>query len=165
VSRDVRPLRTSRVSTDVLIQMVTVEVDASTLAMSSHGSITGVVAVRTDGAFFPAARWSDFPVVLLGWWFEPVSRILAGTSRVWECRFMDGPLSVRLEQQHDDVWTLLGLHSGRIEFSATVSCQAFVRSLLEAARQILRECRQRGWQSRDIEALDSEVRRIQDDVV
>jgi hypothetical protein len=151
------------VSTDISIQKVAVEVDVSTLAMSSHSSITGVVAIRTDDAFFPEARWSDFPVVILSWWFEPVSRILAGTSRVWECRFMDGPLSVRLEQQHDDAWILRGLHSGRTEFTATVSCRAFIRSLLEAARQILRECRQRGWQSRDIEALDSEVRRIQYD--
>ena len=151
-------------STDISIQKVAVEVDASTLAMSSHGSITGVVAIRTNDAFFPEARWSDFPIVILGWWFEPVSRILAGRSRVWECKFMDGPLSVRLEQQRDDVWTLLGLHSGRIEFTATVSCRAFIRSLLEAASQILRECRQRGWQSREVETLDSEVRRVQDDV-
>ncbi|MBI3415997.1 MAG: hypothetical protein HY043_11915 [Verrucomicrobia bacterium] len=151
-------------STDISNQKVAVEVDASTLAMSSHGSITGVLAIRTDGAFFPEARWSDFPVVVLGWWLEPVSRILAGTSRVWECKFMDGPLSVRLEQQHGDVWTLLGLHSGRTEFTATVSCRAFIRSLVEAARQILRECQQRDWQSRDIETLDSEVRRIQHDV-
>jgi hypothetical protein len=150
-------------STDISIQKVAVEVDASTLTMSSHGAITGVVAIRADSVSFPEARWSDFPVVIFSWWFEPVSRILAGTSRAWECRFMDGPFSVRLEQQHDDAWTLLGLHAGRVEFTATVSCRAFVHSLLEAARQILRECRQRGWQSRDIETLDSAVRGIQHD--
>ena len=76
---------------------------------------------------------------------------------------MDGPFSVRLEQKHDDAWTLLGLHADRVEFTATVSCRAFIHSLLEAARQILRECRQRGWQSRDIETLDSAVRSIQHD--
>jgi hypothetical protein len=151
-------------SIDTPIQQVAVEVDASTLAMSSHGLITGVVRVRAGSASFPDAHWSDFPVVILSWWFEPVLRILAGTSRVWECRFMDGPCSVRLEQQHGDAWTLLGLHSGRVEFTATVSCRAFIHSLLETARQILRECRQRSWQSRDIEALDSAVRSIQHDV-
>lgn len=150
-------------STDTSIQKVAVEVDASTLTMSSYGSITGVVTIRVGSAAFPEARWNDFPVVVLSWWFEPVSRILASTSRVWECRFMDGPFSLRLELQNDDAWTLLGFHAGHVEFTATVSCRAFIRSLLEAARQILRECRQRGWQSRDIETLDTAVRRIQHD--
>jgi hypothetical protein len=153
------------VSTDTSIQKVAVEVDASTLAISSCGSITGIVAIRAGNAAFPEALWSDFPVVILSWWIEPVPRILAGTSHIWECRFMDGPFSARLEQQHNDAWTLLGFNAGRVEFTATVSCRAFVHSLLEAARQILGECQQRGWQNRDIEALDSAVRNSQHDAV
>jgi hypothetical protein len=134
-----------------------VEVDTLTLERSSLGSITGVVTIWTDATAFPNTRWSDFPVVILGWWLEPVCQILLGKTRVLECRFMDGPFSVRLEQQHDDTWILLGLHDGRIEFTATVSCRAFIHSLLDAARQVLRECQQRGWQSRDIEKLGSAV--------
>jgi len=69
-----------------------------------------------------------------------------------------------LQQQHDDTWSLVGLRDSRVEFTATVSCRAFIRSLLDAARLILAECQQRGWQSRDIETLDSAVRMIQYDV-
>lgn len=77
---------------------------------------------------------------------------------------MDGPFSAHLEQQQDDMWTLRGLCSDRVELAATVSCRAFISGLLDASRQILRECLQRGWESRDIESLESEVRRIQHDV-
>jgi hypothetical protein len=139
-------------------------VDASTLAMSSHGSITGIIAVRTDAASFPDTRWSDFPVVILCWWLEPVSRILQGKTRVWDCRFMDGPIVVRLEHQRDDTWTLHGIRNDCTELSATVSCRAFVHSLLDTGRHIVRECRQRGWQSRDLEALDSAVRTVQNEL-
>jgi hypothetical protein len=143
------------------IQEVVVVVDTTTLDRSSHDSITGVVAIRADGVSFPDARWSDFPVVILSWWLEPISRILHGTTRIWECRFMDGPLSIRLQQEHEDSWTLTGLRDSRLELTARVSCRAFIRSLLGAGHQILRECRQRSWQGRDIEALDSAVRTIE----
>jgi hypothetical protein len=151
-------------SNDIPIQNVAVIADPSTLSMSSHGSITGVIAIRTENTFFPEARWRDFPVVILGWWLAPVSRIVAGTSRVWECRFMDGPLSLHLEQQNSDAWTLQGRHSGHTEVTATISCRAFIHSLLEAAQHLAQECRQRGWTNRDIETLESEIRRIKSDV-
>jgi len=147
------------------IQKAVVEVDTSTLERSSHGSITGVVSVRVDNTSFPDTSWSDFPVVILSWWLEPVSRILQGKTRVWNCRFMDGPISVRLEQQHDDTWTFLGLRGELVEFTVKVSCRAFIHSLLDASRRILEECKRRGWQSRDIEILDSAVRTIHNDAV
>ncbi|HVK59611.1 MAG TPA: hypothetical protein VM735_12580 [Candidatus Kapabacteria bacterium] len=114
------------------IQNVMVEVDVSSLERSSTGSVTGVVFIRAGDVSFPEVRWSDFPVVSMSWWLEPVSRILVGKSRVWECRFMDGPFTARLEQQHGDTWALSLIHSGRVEFVATVSCRAFISSLLDA---------------------------------
>ena len=146
------------------VQEALVEVDPSTLKRSSHGSVTGVVAIRADGASFPEVRWSDFPVVILSWWLEPVSRILHGTTCVWDCRFMDGPFSVRLQQMRGDTWTLVGLHDTHVVFTTTVSCRAFIHSLLDGSRRILRECQQRSWHSRDIEILESAVRTIQHDV-
>jgi hypothetical protein len=143
------------------LQNAAVEVDTSTLERYSHGSITGIVIIRIDGVSLPSVGWRDFPVVILSWWLEPVSTILQGKSCVWDCRFMDGPITVRMEQQHDDAWTLRCLRDDRIQFEASVSCGAFIRSLLDAAQQILRECQQRGWQSRDIETLDSAVRMIE----
>ncbi|HEY5042927.1 MAG TPA: hypothetical protein VIK53_13090 [Verrucomicrobiae bacterium] len=143
------------------IQKTVVEVDTSTLEKSSHGSITGVIRIQIDNVSFPDTRWNDFPVVILSWWLEPVCRIMQGKTRIWGCKFMDGPVTVRLEQQHDDTWTLRCFHGDRVEFTATTSCRAFINSLLDAARQILRECQRRGWQSRDIEILDSAVRTIQ----
>src|SRR5688572_3706114 len=96
----------------------------------SDGSIAGVVSVRGIDRCFPSGDWSDFPVVILAWWLEPVSRILEGKSNFWECRFMDGPLILRLVQQAGDSWLMTGAHNSRVEFKATISCRAFIDSLL-----------------------------------
>ena len=142
-----------------------VEVDTSTLERSSNRSITGIITIRAGGVSFPDTRWYDFPVIILSWWLEPVSSVLQDKTRVWNCRFMDGPISVRLEQQHEDSWTLLGLRNDRVEFTTSVSCRAFIDSLLETARQVLRECQRRGWQSRDVQTLDSAVKAIEYDMI
>lgn len=144
------------------IQKIAIEVDTSTIAISNSGSITGVIAIRVGDAIFPEARWDDFPVRILSWWFQPVSRILAGKSHVWECLFMDGPYTLRLEHVQNDTWTVRGFYDRRtVEFTATVSCRAFLDNLLGVSRGILRDCRQRGWQSDDIDALDKAVRNAQ----
>jgi hypothetical protein len=146
------------------IQETQVIVAPNSLEMSPHGSLTGIITIRAGSACFPDEHWNDFPVVILSWWLKSVPQILSGKTHVWNCTSMDGPFSFHLEQQHEDTWTLLGLHDGRIKFTATVSCRVFILSLLDAAHQVLRECQERGWQSRDIEALDSAVRTVQREV-
>ena len=142
------------------VQKVELEADTSTLEISSHGTITGIIAIRVGETLFPGANWSDFPVVILIWWLEPVSRILQGKSRVWECRFMDGPFLARLEQQSEDIWKLSGFHNEHIEFTAAISCREFIHSLLRVANLVLSECNKRGWTNRDTEALGSAIRII-----
>ena len=141
-------------------QEVAVKVDTSTLAMSSSGSITGVVAISVSGNFFPAPNWDDFPVVILNWWLEPLSRILDGRSNLWNCRFMDGPVLMQIMQLEDDLWCVTGLHNDSVEFKAKISCRVFIQSLLYAAREVLAACINRGWKSRDIDNLASTLREI-----
>jgi len=144
------------------VQKITIEVDPSTLAISTSGSITGVIAIRTSDIVFPEAGWSDFPVVILSWWLEPVAQILAGNSKVWDCRFMDGPYSLRLEKEQNDIWMLRGLYDRRtVEFTATVSLAAFLNRLLSVAQKVLRESRKRGWQNTDIKNLGSAIQNAQ----
>jgi len=123
--------------------------------------VTGIVFIRVGGVSFPGDHWSDFPIVILGWWLEPVSRILHGKTHLWECRFMDGPYMARLEKHSEDVWNFTGLRDGRTEYTERIACRSFIQSLLEAARQILDACKKRGWQDRDIDVLESAVRTIE----
>jgi hypothetical protein len=142
-------------------QEVFVEVDIATLAMSARGSITGVVFIRGTDRSFPASDWSDFPVVILDWWLEPVSQILQRKTKTWMCRFMEGPLTMQLTQQDGDSWLLTGANNGCTEFEAAVSCRTFIRSLLGAAREILTACGQRRWSNADIDKLASTLKRLE----
>jgi hypothetical protein len=143
------------------IQEVAVEVDVSTLERAGSGAITGVVFLRVGGEAFPDDGWSDFPVAILGWWIEGVSRISRGESRTCECLFMDGPERFRLEPKDGDAWSLLAFHHDRKELAATISFAAFRRSLVVAAEAVRSACRARGWQSPDLDVLDAAIRRIQ----
>ena len=74
---------------------------------------------------------------------------------------MDGPLILRLVQQAGDSWLMTGAHNSRVEFKATISCRAFIDSLLGAARAVLATCVQRGWKNHDIDNLASTLRRME----
>jgi len=129
-------------------------VEKQTLHRSQRGSITGVIAVRAGGIVFPEDRWSDFPVVVLGWWINECRRIrTGGTAR---CQFMDGPyrFSIRITG---------GANEAEIELPAANSAPLRVdlADVLEeirgAARVILATCDAAGWNSTDIETLRSRV--------
>jgi hypothetical protein len=140
------------------VQSVSIKVDTATLSMSPYGSITGVIALCEANRWFPSVSWRDFPVVILAWWLEPVPQIIRRKTKIWECRFMDGPLLLELTQQKDDIWTMTGSDNDCVAFKATVSCQAFIRRLLSVGCEVLSSCRQRGWQNRDMEILASNLK-------
>jgi hypothetical protein len=142
----------------------TVEVDTSTLSLSSFGSITGVVFIRSESACFPEEGWNDFAVTILGWWLEPLPRILQKKTRQWDLRFMDGPCTARLTQERGDTWSLASLHNDRQVFKVPVSCLGFITSLIRAARTLLAACEKRGWQTPEMDHLASTVRMLQSQI-
>ncbi len=54
-------------------------------------AITSVVYLDFDGVGFPDVGWSDFVVVISGWWIEALERFQRGRLQQVELRFMDGP--------------------------------------------------------------------------
>jgi hypothetical protein len=93
-----------------------VTLDPATLSRSRRGSITGVLFVVSDGTVFPEQGWSDFPVVVLGWWARAVCEVMDG-AREGVCQFMDGPFSFSVQASSDRAWTvrLLGKRHGPAE--------------------------------------------------
>jgi len=48
-----------------------IALDLATFRQSSQsGNVTGVIYVELESSAFPAREWSDFPVIILGWWTE-----------------------------------------------------------------------------------------------
>jgi hypothetical protein len=76
-----------------------------------NDALTGVIGMRLGDQYFPSRAWSDFVATMLSWWINEVWNL--GGKR-WEatCRFMDGPLTVRIEKEKSGEWSLEGL-SGR----------------------------------------------------
>ena len=59
--------------------------------------ITGTLFVELGGNAFPDAGWSDFPVVVLGWWVR-AALALQRTGAPTSFMFMDGPFELELRR-------------------------------------------------------------------
>jgi hypothetical protein len=69
--------------------------DTATFRKGASGNITGQIAVELGGVAFPAADWSDFPVIVMGWWLEALHSLYA-QRRDCQTDFMDGPFHLKL---------------------------------------------------------------------
>ena len=108
------------------------------------GNVTGVIYLELEGAAYPERGWSDFPVIILGWWAEAWLQLEMPTRREVQWRFMDGPHTARLIKVPG-----ARLHSPQV-----------YTSLLEAGERVVAHCEQNGMISRDLELLRDNVRRL-----
>ena len=138
---------------------VSVEVLATptTLRRSTAGGITGLLWVRLTSADrpprivdFPEANWSDFPVVVLGWWLGQLARPIEGKEALARCHFMDGPHEFAVHRRHDQPLWELRLPGNR---PSMVAGNQFLRALVDAARGVLQSCEGQGWGGSDVDAL------------
>ena len=112
------------------------------------GNVTGVIFLELHDGAFPGRGWSDFPVIILGWWADALLQLEAPTRREVQWLFMDGPHYVTLTKT-----------------AGTVSASAFElpqvhRSLLEAAQHVVTHCDQYRMFSRDLETLRDNLHRL-----
>ena len=139
--------------------MIDVVTEIASLSRSEKGSITGRVFLRGPTGDFPESEWFDFPVVILGWWIEGLSDLLAGKEQSFQGMFMDGPFAFVVERGMGN--------SGRIEWGrrgdtvaiGIVNIPVLLRSAVLAGRLVADSCRARGWESRDLETLEATIAR------
>ena len=126
-----------------------ITLDLQTFHQSREGgNITGVIYVELESGAYPEARWSDFPVIILGWWAEALLQLAVPTRREVLWRFMDGPHSLTLTKVPSDVSS-----------SAVALAQVF-GSLLDAAEHVVSYCEQHKMFSKDLEMLKLNVGRL-----
>ena len=134
------------------MQSVKLRVDPRSLTAAESCCIIGTIYFDFPTLQFPERNWSDFVVVLLGWWLEatrwPITRA--------ELRFMDGPFVLRIAPVAGDNVVLKGIEDRGHE-RELCHCVASIKELrLEiesAAKSILEECRARKWVNEDVERL------------
>jgi len=130
-----------------------VHVDLKTLHRSGAGSITAGVWFDFDGPSFPSAGWSDFVVVILGWWIQA----LRSNDRSCRLQFMDGPYSLRVNRKPGGRATVDctrdDLAGEKILFSCEVDFLKLREAVSSAGRSVSEACRAMKWESSDILGL------------
>jgi hypothetical protein len=127
----------------------------ATLQRSTKGSITGNVHVELGTFVFPDRGWSDFVVVILGWWLKALKKLVNGEKRV-ELPFMDGPYAIYVTAVESTMCTLECVKKAReplVVLSARVELGRLISETERAATQLIEACESRDWQSPDVDTL------------
>ena len=126
-----------------------ITLDLETFRQSREGdNVTGVIYVELDSGAFLERSWSDFPVIILGWWVEALIELEVPTRREVLWRFMDGPHSLTLTKVDRDV-SSDALAFGRLQ-----------SPLCDAATRVISYCEQHKLFSKDLETLRVNVGRL-----
>jgi hypothetical protein len=124
-----------------------IALDLATFHQSSqNGNMTGVIYVELESGAFPAKGWSDFPVIILGWWTEALLQFEVPTRSEVRWRFMDGPHSLTLTKVEGAIC------DGALVFDQVQSC------LCQAAEHVISYCDQHKLSGKDLETLRTNVR-------
>jgi hypothetical protein len=130
----------------------------SPASLRKGGNITGEIWLEVAGFEFPDKRWSDFPVIILGWWLDALFGLWSERRGRAECLFMDGSYSFEVSKEGDAfVLRCFGdTHSAkRREWEGAINLAGLLRQTLDAAAAVIEECGGRGWATADTEALVS----------
>ena len=128
---------------------IMIGLDLQTFQQSqAGGNVTGVIYLELRDGAFPGREWSDFPVIILGWWADALIELEAPTRREVRWRFMDGPHWVTLTKEG------VAASGGAVEF------REVHRTLSEAVERVVTHCDQHGMFSRDLETLRDHFQRL-----
>lgn len=142
---------------------IKVKTDTSSLGRSTNQSITGVVFFDFGIYRFPEKGWNDVIVVVLGWWLSSLENIVVGRSDRGEFRFMDGPLYIRINKLKNGSCRVECLDKGvdeSIEYSGCYQFEEVLESVLDAAKSTSYDCSQLGWNSDDVDKLNSLIAKL-----
>jgi hypothetical protein len=130
-------------------ESIVISLDLQTFRQSRKtGNVTGVIFLELQHGPFPEAGWSDFPVIILGWWIEAWLQLeTSAKRREVQWRFMDGPYYATLtatDAQSPDAFAFCDVKG----------------SLLQAGEHVIAHCEHHGMLSRDLEPLRANVQRL-----
>ena len=126
--------------------------------------VSGPIWLEMDGQAFPVDVWSDFPVVILGWWLSNLKPLVTNQSMSCECLFMDGDyrFNVTVQKRGDWVVTFIRdeLDGEKRLLEKEVDPQALIYEVVSAAKTVASLCRRNGWESSDLTTLETELAEV-----
>ncbi|MCP4343990.1 MAG: hypothetical protein GY795_00510 [Desulfobacterales bacterium] len=133
--------------------------EPDSISRSKAGSITARIVIQIGGFIFPGAGWSDFIVVILGWWLQAIRQI--GISYEEGClQFMDGPYKVLIRtvnEHHSELICLEERHTEIKKYCSIVETDDIKNELVRISREIVSLCDKNSWSSDDIVVLRKEI--------
>jgi len=146
------------------MESFSVHLDPASLHASTSGAITGRLHVKVGNRAFPEVEWSDFPVIVLGWWCNAVGLVASHAVTSVNLRFMDGPLGMTLSEPGEvgEARLTLWRDPPRMQpVEALVSIRIVQREMLAASRVALEYCVQQSVESADTQTLRQAMLRLQ----
>jgi hypothetical protein len=138
---------------------VSIVVDPSSLTRTASGGVAGKLLLRGEAADFPAADWFDFPLVVLAWWIDGLSKLVSGEAATFQGLFMEGPYAFTLQSETDGFSAISWGVRGKEHPVGTVSLRHLHKEAVEAGAAVARECRTRSWHGADLRELEEVLER------
>lgn len=135
-----------------------VSIFVSSASLHKGRNITGEIWLEVAGIEFPGRHWSDFPVIILGWWLATLFNLWSEKKRHGDCLFMDGPYSFEVSKGRGGfvMRCCSDTHSTKeCEWEGVVNLTGLLRQVLDAASSVIQECQKRGWATPDTDVLES----------
>jgi hypothetical protein len=133
------------------------------LNVRAEGPATAGIWLVTDGSEFPMIGWSDFIVVVLGWWAASMLRLLRNDSGRERVHFMDGPYAVEISRPTTGrlyLQMFAGPSGGCEVATGEADLKRFVSELSSQSRKLLCACKSHGWWSKDADELTLHVQEL-----
>ncbi len=135
--------------------------NSNTLYRSRSGSITAEIVIQIEDFLFPGKGWSDFIVVIFGWWWQAITQALNSSKGVGSFMFMDGPYKVDVKKINEEQSELTFFEERRTEIIKHVSVvetNSIINELYRVSKEVIKSCDKNGWSSDDIDLLKRETR-------
>ena len=121
-----------------------IAVCVETADLEKRSNVTGPIWLDIDGVSFPSKNWTDFPVIVLGWWLSNLRPLVEGSVDKVECPFMDGPYSLEVSEKDNGSWLLNCFRtesSGNVyQTGGEVLPERLIESILNASEKVISRC-------------------------
>jgi len=135
-----------------------------TNSFKRNGGITGKISFFSNDYYFPERDWSDFPVVIFGWWAESLMAFIRGSNEV-EFSFMDGPFKVMFANTSEFLTRIEFYHNSMMIHSQLYDKKKLIESCKKSykitSNLILDTCNNNNWGDRDVVILSKRLVDIQ----
>lgn len=118
------------------LDVFSLNIELEKLRLTGSSNVVGPIYFRFGDVAFPEEGWSDFPLVIIGWWMNDLGRMWQKAREV-NLVFMDGSPYIRATLQKDHMVMLKAFATDSCIYSGTFElvtiCDEVVNTALELA--------------------------------